>query len=154
MKTTVTLFANTINNKSLYFQISLGLIWVFTLVGITRSLLHIFLPDGGAQLIATIPLDSYSVEAQQVIIGMFAFWGLSQLLSSLVYVYILLKRKEWLPFAWLLLLIEYASRWMIGQFKPFETVSTAPGAIGNYVFIVLSLAMLIWYAVDYKKLVL
>lgn len=154
MKTTVTLFANTINKKSLYFQISLGLIWVFTLIGITRSLLHIFLPDGGAQLIATIPLDSYSVEAQQVIIGMFAFWGLSQLLSSLVYVYILLKRKEWLPFAWLLLLIEYASRWMIGQFKPFETVSTAPGAIGNYVFIVLSLAMLIWYAVDYKKLVL
>ncbi len=154
MKTTVTLFANTINKKSLYFQISLGLIWVFTLVGITRSLLHIFLPDGGAQLIATIPLDSYSVEAQQVIIGMFAFWGLSQLLSSLVYVYILLKRKEWLPFAWLLLLIEYASRWMIGHFKPFETVSTAPGAIGNYVFIVLSLAMLIWYAVDYKKLVL
>lgn len=154
MKTTVPLFANTINKKSLYFQISLGLIWVFTLVGITRSLLHIFLPDGGAQLIATIPLDSYSVEAQQVIVGMFAFWGLSQLLSSLVYVYILLKRKEWLPFAWLLLLIEYASRWMIGQFKPFETVSTAPGAIGNYVFIVLSLAMLIWYAVDYKKLVL
>lgn len=154
MKTTVTLFANTINKKSLYFQISLGLIWVFTLIGITRSLLHIFLPDGGAQLIATIPLDSYSVEAQQVIVGMFAFWGLSQLLSSLVYVYILLKRKEWLPFAWLLLLIEYASRWMIGQFKPFETVSTAPGAIGNYVFIVLSLAMLIWYAVDYKKLVL
>ena len=154
MKRTFTLFANTINKKSLYFQISLGLIWVFTLVGITRSLLHIFLPDGGAQLIATIPLDSYSVEAQQVIIGMFAFWGLSQLLSSLVYVYILLKRKEWLPFAWLLLLIEYASRWLIGQFKPFETVSTAPGAIGNYVFIVLSLAMLIWYAVDYKKLVL
>lgn len=154
MKRTFTLVANTINKKSLYFQISLGLIWVFTLVGITRSLLHIFLPDGGAQLIATIPLDSYSVEAQQVIVGMFAFWGLSQLLSSLVYVYILLKRKEWLPFAWLLLLIEYASRWMIGQFKPFETVSTAPGAIGNYVFIVLSLAMLIWYAVDYKKLVL
>lgn len=154
MKRTFTLFANTINKKSLYFQISLGLIWVFTLVGITRSLLHIFLPDGGAQLIATIPLDSYSVEAQQVIVGMFAFWGLSQLLSSLVYVYILLKRKEWLPFAWLLLLIEYASRWLIGQFKPFETVSTAPGAIGNYVFIVLSLAMLIWYAVDYKKLVL
>ena len=154
MKTTFTLFANTINKKSLYYQISLGFIWIFTLVGIVRSLLHIFLPDGGAQLIATIPLDTYSVEARQVIIGMFAFWGLSQLLSSLVYVYILLKRTEWLPFAWLWFLIEYASRWLIGQFKPFETVSTAPGAIGNYVFIVLSLAMIIWYAVDYKKLVL
>ncbi len=154
MKTTFTLFANTINKKSLYYQISLGFIWIFTLVGIGRSLLHIFLPDGGAQLIATIPLDTYSVEARQVIIGMFAFWGLSQLLSSLVYVCILLKRTEWLPFAWLWFLIEYASRWLIGQFKPFETVSTAPGAIGNYVFIILSLAMIIWYAVDYKKLVL
>jgi hypothetical protein len=154
MKTPFTLFAKTINKQSFYYRISLGLIWIFTLVGVVRSLLHIFLPDGGAQLIATIPIDSYSVEAQQVIIGMFAFWGLSQLLSSLAYVYILLKRKEWLPFAWLLLLIEYASRWLIGQFKPFETISTAPGAIGNYVFIILSLVMLVWYAIDYKKLIL
>jgi hypothetical protein len=126
---------------------------VFTLVGIVRSLLHIFLPDGGAQLIATIPLDSFSEEAKAVVIGMFALWGLSQLLSSLVYIYILMKRKEWLPFAWLLLLIEYASRWLIGQFKPFETVQTAPGAIGNYVFMILSVVMLVWYIVNYKKLV-
>jgi hypothetical protein len=138
----------------MYVRISFWLIFISTLVGITRSVLHIFLPDGGAQLIATIPLDSYSQEAQAVIVGMFAFWGLSQLLSSLVYIYILMKRKEWLPFAWFWLLVEYASRWMIGQFKPFETVQTAPGAIGNYVFVVLSLGMLIWYMVDYKKLVL
>jgi len=84
---------------------------------------------------------------------MFALWGLSQLLSSLVYIYILMKRKEWLPFAWLLLLIEYASRWLIGQFKPFETVQTAPGAIGNYVLMILSVVMLVWYIVNYKKLV-
>ncbi|MEY3610123.1 MAG: hypothetical protein RLZZ264_644 [Bacillota bacterium] len=154
MKKRWTLFPNQVDQKSFYYQISLGSIWVFTLVGISRSLLHIFLPDGGAQLIATIPLDTYSSEAQRVIIGMFAFWGLSQLLSSLIYVYILLKRKAWLPFAWLLLLVEYASRWLIGQFKPFETVGTAPGAIGNYVFMILSVGMLVWYAIDYKKLVL
>jgi hypothetical protein len=137
----------------MYVRLSFGLIFVFTLVGIVRSLLHIFLPDGGAQLIATIPLDSFSEEAKAVVIGMFALWGLSQLLSSLVYIYILMKRKEWLPFAWLLLLIEYASRWLIGQFKPFETVQTAPGAIGNYVFMILSVVMLVWYIVNYKKLV-
>jgi hypothetical protein len=137
----------------MYVRLSFVLIFVFTLVGIIRSLLHIFLPDGGAQLIATIPLDSFSEEAKAVIIGMFALWGLSQLLSSLIYVYILLKKKQWLPFAWFLLLIEYASRWLIGQFKPFETVQTAPGAIGNYVFMILSVAMLVWYVVDYKKLV-
>ena len=154
MKTRITLWPKTLDPQSVFYALSLGLIWVFTLVGIGRSLLHIFLPDGGAQLIATIPLDAYTQEAQQVIVGMFAFWGLSQLLSSLAYVYILLKRKNWLPFAWFLLLIEYASRWMIGQAKPFETVSTAPGAIGNYVFMGLSVVMLVWYVIDYKKLVL
>jgi hypothetical protein len=153
MNTTMTLFPKKLHLQSLYVRLSFALITVFTLVGVVRSLLHIFLPDGGAQLIATIPLDSFSEEAKAVVIGMFALWGLSQLLSSLVYVYILIKRKEWLPFAWLLLLIEYSSRWLIGQFKPFETVQTAPGAIGNYVFMLLSVMMLVWYIVDYKKLV-
>ena len=153
MNTTMTLFPKKLHLQSLYVRLSFAFITVFTLVGVVRSLLHIFLPDGGAQLIATIPLDSFSEEAKAVVIGMFALWGLSQLLSSLVYVYILIKRKEWLPFAWFLLLIEYASRWLIGQFKPFETVQTAPGAIGNYVFMLLSVMMLVWYIVDYKKLV-
>ena len=153
MKMTMTLFPKKLRLQSLYVRLSFALITVFTLVGVVRSLLHIFLPDGGAQLIATIPLDSFSEEAKAVVIGMFALWGLSQLLSSLVYVYILMKRKEWLPFAWFLLLIEYASRWLIGQYKPFETVQTAPGAIGNYVFMLLSVMMLVWYIVDYKKLV-
>jgi hypothetical protein len=153
MKMTMTLFPKKLRLQSLYVRLSVVLITVFTLVGIGRSLLHIFLPDGGAQLIATIPLDSFSDEAKAVVVGMFAFWGLSQLLSSLVYVYILMKRKEWLPFAWFLLLIEYASRWLIGQFKPLETVQTAPGAIGNYLFILFSVVMLVWYVVDYKKLV-
>jgi len=153
MKSSFTLFPNKLNLQSIYVRLSFVLIFVFTLVGIVRSLLHIFLPDGGAQLIATIPLDLFSEEAKAVVIGMFALWGLSQLLSSLVYIYILMKRKEWLPFAWFLLLIEYASRWLIGQFKPFETVQTAPGAIGNYVFMILSVVMLVWYIVNYKKLV-
>lgn len=153
MKSSFTLFPKKLNLQSMYVRLSFVLIVVFTLVGIVRSLLHIFLPDGGAQLIATIPLDSFSEEAKAVVIGMFALWGLSQLLSSLVYIYILMKRKEWLPFAWFLLLIEYASRWLIGQFKPFETVQTAPGAIGNYVFMILSVVMLVWYIVNYKKLV-
>ena len=153
MNTTMTLFPKKLRLQSLYVRLSFALITIFTLVGVVRSLLHIFLPDGGAQLIATIPLDSFSEEAKAVVIGMFALWGLSQLLSSLVYVYILMKRKEWLPFAWFFLLIEYASRWLVGQFKPFETVQTAPGAIGNYVFMLLSVVMLVWYIVDYKKLV-
>jgi hypothetical protein len=154
MKPSFTLFPNKLNLQSMFVRLSFVLIVVFTLVGIVRSLLHIFLPDGGAQVIATIPLDSFTEEAKAVVIGMFALWGLSQLLSSLIYVYILFKKKQWLPFAWFLLFIEYASRWLIGQFKPFETVQTAPGATGNYVFVFISLIMLLWFMVNHKKLVL
>jgi hypothetical protein len=49
--------------------------WVFvamSVLTIGRSLAHIFLPDGGAQSIATIPLDGFSSDAAAVIIGMFA----------------------------------------------------------------------------------
>ncbi|MFZ9782104.1 MAG: hypothetical protein ACO3C8_02665 [Bacilli bacterium] len=55
--------------------------------------------------------------------------------------------------AWLIILFEYTARWLIGQWKPFETLATAPGAIGNYVLIGLSLVMLGWYAIQHRKLI-
>lgn len=142
-----------IKQRSIFVYVSVRFLWLMTLVGVIRSLLHIFLPDGGAQSIATIPLTSFSIEAQAVVVGMFAFWGLSQLLSSLFYVYILIAKVQWIPLAWLLVLFEYTARWLIGQWKPFETIGTAPGAIGNYVFVVLSLAMLVWYGIQHRKLI-
>jgi hypothetical protein len=46
-----------------------------TVLTVGRSLAHIFLPDGGAQSIATIPLETISSEASAVLIGMFAQWA-------------------------------------------------------------------------------
>jgi hypothetical protein len=45
----------------------------------------VFLPDGGAQSIATIALDAYSPDPSAVVIGMFAQWGLTQLMFGLSY---------------------------------------------------------------------
>ena len=119
-----------------------------------RSILHILLPDGGAESIATIPLSTLSEEAQAIVIGLFALWGLSQLLASFFFVYLLIAKKSWMAFAWLLVLLEYLGRLFIGLIKPFETVETAPGAYGNYIFIVLSLGMFLWYAFTYRKLLM
>lgn len=143
-----------IKQPSTFVYLSVRFLWLITVASIIRSLLHIFLPDGGAQSIATIPLTSFPIEAQAVIVGMFAFWGLSQLLSSLFYIYILIAKVQWIPLAWLIILFEYTARWLIGQWKPFETIGTAPGAIGNYVLIVLSLTMLLWYLIQHRKLIL
>jgi hypothetical protein len=89
--------------------------WVFvvmTMLTIGRSLAHIFLLDGGAQSIATIPLDAFSPDASAVIIGMFAHWGLTQLMFGLLYVIVLWRYQSLIPLMWLFILAEYSGRLM------------------------------------------
>ena len=59
--------------------------FVITIITTIRSCIHILLPDGGAQSIATIPLDSYSGEAAAAVVYLFGVWGLSQLIVGLFY---------------------------------------------------------------------
>ena len=120
--------------------------WVFVpmvVMTIARSLAHIVLPDGGALSIATIPLDAYSPGASKVIIGMFAQWGLTQLMFGLLYVLVLWRYQSLIPLMWLFIAFEWGGRLLTGFMKPFETVGTAPGAIGNIIFPVLALIMLV-----------
>jgi len=120
--------------------------WVFvamTVFTVARSLAHIFLPDGGAQSIATLPLDAYSAEASAVVIGMFAQWGLTQLMFGLLYVIVLWRYQSLIPLMWAFIFFEWIGRLLVGFSKPMETVGTAPGAIGNLVFPILALVMLV-----------
>ena len=119
--------------------------WVFamiTLVTIVRSLIHIIAPDGGAQSIATIPLDSFTQGGADAVVLIFALWGLSQLLIGLVYVVVLWRYQAFIPFMYLLIVIEYGMRILLGQLKAIETVGTAPGGIGNLIFVPLGFVML------------
>lgn len=120
--------------------------WAFiamTVLSIGRALAHIFLPDGGAQSIATIPLSTFSPTAVQAVIGMFAYWGLSQLMLGLVFVLVLWRYQSLIPLMWLFIFLEWAGRLLLGLVKPVETTNTAPGAIGNWVIPGLALMMLV-----------
>ena len=78
--------------------------WVFVAIVVmtlARSLAHMLLRDGGAQSIATIPLDAYSAGAAQVVVGMFAQWGLTQLMFGLLYVLVLWRYPSLIPLMWL-----------------------------------------------------
>lgn len=128
--------------------------WVFiamVVLTLARSLAHIFLSDGGAQSIATIPLDDFTSSGAAVVIGMFAQWGLIQLLFGLFYVIVLWRYQSLIPLMWLFILVEYSGRLLLGFIKPFETVGTAPGAIGNRIIPILALIMLILSIVPRKK---
>ena len=113
---------------------------VLTIITIARSLAHMFLPDGGAQSIATIDV---SIEGGITIIGMFAQWGLSQLLMAGIYVIVYVRYKSLIPLMYLIIFAEYAGRIVMGLLKPIETVGTAPGGIGNFIFVPLAIILFI-----------
>ena len=137
------LFPKTITNRYNGASIAKWGFVAMTVLTVGRSLAHIFLPDGGAQSIATIPLDAYSPGASAVIIGMFAQWGLTQLMFGLLYVLVLWRYQALIPLMWLFIVFEWSGRLLLGFFKPFETVGTAPGAIGNAIIPVLALILLV-----------
>lgn len=120
--------------------------WVFlvlTFITIARSLVHMFAPDGGAQSIATIPLDTYTAAGADTVILIFALWGLSQLLLGLLYVVVLWRYQSLIPLMYGTIIIEYAMRLVLGNLKPITTTATAPGAVANLVFPLLALIMLV-----------
>jgi hypothetical protein len=101
---------------------------------VVRSLIHVFAPDGGAQTIATIPLDSFSNEGASAVILIFSLWGLSQLIMGMFYVIVCLRYKSLIPLMYLFIVFEYVMRLILGVLKPIETTGTAPGAIINFIF--------------------
>lgn len=120
--------------------------WLFvpiTVVTILRSCIHVFRSDGGAQSIATIPLDRFTSGGADAVVTIFALWGLSQLVIGIVYVVVLLRYRALLPLMYLLLLVEYVGRLGIGWMKPLETLDTPPGGPVSFVLVGLSLVGLV-----------
>lgn len=136
------LFPKNISNHYHGKSIAKWLFVAMTVMTVGRSLAHIFLPDGGAQSIATIPLDAFTSEASAVIIGLFAQWGLTQLMFGLLYLIVLWRYQSLIPLMWLFIFFEWSGRLLLGFYKPFETVGQAPGGIGNLIFPFLALFML------------
>ncbi len=93
-----------------------------------------FAPDGGAQTIATIPLNTFTSEGANTVIFIFSLWGLSQLIMGIFYVIVSLRYKSLIPLMYLFIFIEYLMRLILGTLKPIETSGTAPGAIINFIF--------------------
>ena len=91
LKKTLRLLPAVVDNQFRGNKLSQYAFLLITVVTIVRSLIHVFAPDGGAQSIATIPLESYSAQAAATVILMFSLWGLSQLLMGFVYLGVYLK---------------------------------------------------------------
>ena len=125
-----------------------SLIFLVLLTSITslRSLAHVFLPDGGANSIAGLDV---SVAGGSNLIAMFAQWGYTQLLLSVMMWGILIFAKSLVPFALLVQTLDWGGRILVGQMKPVEVASPPPGEIGSYILLPLCLIAL-WFSLPKK----
>lgn len=125
-------------------KIALYVFYVITVITLWRSQHHVFTPDGDAQTIATIPLDTFSKAGAQAVIGAFSLWGLSQLIIAILYVIVGIRYRALVPLMYLLIIFEYTIRaTYIPAFKAIPTAGTAPGAISNLPMIIIAFVMLI-----------
>jgi hypothetical protein len=137
------IFPESINNNYLGHNLALWAFYPITIMTVGRSLVHIFRSDGGAQSIATIPLNTFVSGGAETVISVFAFWGLSQLLIGLLFVIVLFRYRAMIPLMYVLILVEYLGRIGIGLTKPIITVGTPPGGPGSFVLIAIGVMGLI-----------
>jgi len=130
--------------------IALWFFYLITVVTIVRSCIHIFKDDGGAQSIATIPLDTYTNGGADAVIFIFAYWGLSQLMFGLLQGVVALKYRSLIPLMYLFLFFEYVARFGISLFKSLETTGQAPGGVANYAFPIL-ISIMFFLSIRTKK---
>jgi len=142
----------TVDNTYKGNRIALYFFYLLTVVTVVRSLIHTLSADGGAQSIATIPLDSYSAQASQTVILIFALWGLAQLIMGIFYIIVAFRYKSLIPLMYVFIFFEYTMRLILAFMKPIITESTAPGAIGNLILIPLAIVLFLLSIKENKKL--
>ncbi len=108
-------------------------------IGTVRSGIHLFSPDGGAGSIAGMDLTLAGAEG---IIFSFALWGSAQLILAVLQWVVVLRYRSLVPLMWVVQLLEILGRMLVGAIKPVTFSHTPPGAIGNYVYLALSMAMI------------
>jgi hypothetical protein len=116
--------------------------YVFTLVAVVslvRSCIHLFSPDGGAGSIAGINL---AVAGANGIVFAFALWGSSQLIYALIQLMVAFRYRSLIPAMYVLLILEVLLRMLVGRVRPVDLNHTPPGAVANYVLLVVAVAML------------
>ncbi len=108
---------------------------VFAVVSTVRSLLHIFLPDGGSSSIAGITLSG---TASGAIIFIFAWAGIYQLIWACTQWLVILKYQGFVPLLSLILLLEQVALFLLPFFKPSlsgNLAHTPPEAIANKILL-------------------
>jgi hypothetical protein len=114
------IFPEQLDNHYRGYRVALWIFVAITVFQVGTSLGHIFNPDGGAQSVSNIPLDTYSAGAAQNVIAVFARMGLEQLMLGLVFVIVLARYRSMIPLMYVLVVAAYIGMFALAYFKPLS----------------------------------
>jgi hypothetical protein len=126
---------NTIRGSKIPFYLFI----LVAVIGLVRSCIHIFAPDGGAGSIAGMNMN---VTGADEVIFAFALWGSAQLIYALLQWLVILRYRSLVPLMWLVQFLETLARMLVGRIKPVTFAHTPPGAYQNYIYLGLAVLML------------
>jgi hypothetical protein len=111
---------------------------LIAMISLIRSLIHVFLPDGGAGVIAGLNLS----QASENIVFAFGLWGVSQTILALIQLLVAFRYKSLIPLMYILLILEMLGRMLIGTIKPPVVLAIPPGGLANWILLPLAILML------------
>lgn len=121
-------------------SVAVWFLLLVNIVGTARSLVHIFLPDSGAQTIATMNLNG---SGKQNIVALLGQWGGAQLLMAIAIWIGLWRYRVFVPLMISTVGIEQLIRILIGLMKPLLTSGAPPGRLGSLILLPISALMLV-----------
>lgn len=125
-------------------------LWLFgavILVKLGISLATIFNGHEAASSADGIPLDTFTPAGAQVVVSLFAIWGLAQLVICLFCILALARYRAMIPLLFALLLLEYLGKKVILYFLPIVKTGAPPGSVINLVLLgvmIIGLALSLW----------
>ncbi len=103
----------------------------------------IFNGRNAAQSADGIPLDSFGAGGAEAVVALFAIWGLSQLVFSVLGVLALARYRAMIPLVFVLLLVEHLARRWILFVKPIARTGSPPGFYINLAILVVMIVGLV-----------
>ncbi len=136
------LFPYSADNRYLGSAIAL---WILGFLGFIKTAMGVNSIFNGYE-VATgadgIPLDSFGPAGSRAMVAMFAAWGVSQLVLSLLCIVVLVRYRTLTSALLTLLLLEHLGRRMVAYALPIERIAGAPGGMINLVLATLMILAL------------
>jgi len=126
-------------------------LWIFGLVVVVRMVQSVAILANGYATVRDadgIPLETYTADAAQTVLGLFALVSLWRLIFGLLSLLVLVRYRAAVPLMFLLSIAHYLGAQAISLYAPLVRIGTPPGSIVNLILFGLTVVGLVLSLID------